>query len=119
MRSIVRQVEEERRIFGAADEIDCLRGVALGQRVELNGVLDHVGIVEQHRRRHVMAIRDAPVLIESTIRRQVPHEDSDATSSASIGHRRTRSTCAIVDSPSGMPYVSVGNMTLGIPKRVE
>ncbi len=71
MREGLRQIQEKRRIAIFTYELQGLFGVALGQGFEPGRILDHLGVVHQHTRIHVVAVGDAEVLIKAAPRGQI------------------------------------------------
>ena len=71
VRKCVRHVEEERRRLRLPNEPLRLLGVALRQRVERSGLLDNVGVAQQHSRSHVVAVGNSEILIKPAAGRQI------------------------------------------------
>src|SRR4029079_13297992 len=70
MRHRVREVEKEPVLLVSRDEIQGPLRIAFGQLREVRAVLDDVFVLEEGEGRHVIAIGEAEVLVETLPRRQ-------------------------------------------------
>ena len=67
----MRHVEKERVVPRLLEEAHCLFRVARGERREIGGLFDLLGVVQQRPWAHVIAVGDAEVFIESARGRQI------------------------------------------------